>query len=213
MRDAYCEFFKLFPKEDFFHFGLSNVIHIDLQIAKKNWGKLTSAIKNKDAGAKLYIRSMGQKGIGDDTLSRFYREIFKIEIKFDPTNNLRPTKLLEELTNHRKNVTISNYQVSHVFGNTKNVYCFCAPWNIVFIPKLLDPFTGHEAKGEFVAEFQNRFRLKMYQIFEELISEYNQIMEALQPRISNWLKDSDLSSNIVNNIMKEFVLISKPNCD
>ena len=43
-------------------------------------------------------------------------------IEIDPTNNTKPTQLLERNTGYRKNESIFNYQVSHVFGLTKNVF-------------------------------------------------------------------------------------------
>ena len=73
---------------------------------------------------------------------------------------------------------IQNYQVSHVFGRTKNAFAFTAPWNIVYLPKLLDPFTGHEAKGEDVAEFTRLFQAQCYQKFEDMILDFNEIMES-----------------------------------
>lgn len=45
-----------------------------------------------------------------------------------------------------------------MFGRTKNIYAFTAPWNIVYMPKILDPFTGHEAKGEMVDEYRMLFQ-------------------------------------------------------
>ena len=89
--------------------------------------------------------------------------------------------LIEELTGyskrHRKGyVPIRNYQVAHIFGRTKNVYAFTAPWNIAYIPKVLDPFTGHEAKGSMVAEFTNLFQKKSFEHFEPLINDYNKLI-------------------------------------
>ena len=71
---------------------------------------------------------------------------------------------------------IRNYQVSHVFGRTKNVFAFTAPWNIVYVPKMLDPFTGHEAKGEMISEFTRLFQQRTYKNFEPLIEDYNNIV-------------------------------------
>ena len=49
---------------------------------------------------------------------------------------------------------------------TKNALTFNAPWNIVYMPKLFDPFTGHESKGDitkkFTEELKTYGRIYMY---------------------------------------------------
>ena len=40
---------------------------------------------------------------------------------------------------------------------TKNVYTFTALWNMVYLPKIIDPFIGHEAKSEIVDDNQAAF--------------------------------------------------------
>ena len=83
---------------------------------------------------------------------------------------------------------IRNYQISHIFGRTKNIYAFSAPWNIVYIPKLLDPFTGHEAKGEMISEFAGLFQRQGYEHFEDLIEEFNEIIS--NPNFINKITES-----------------------
>jgi len=103
-------------------------------------------------------------------------------------------------------LTIANFQVSHVFGRTKNVYCFTAPWNIVFIPKIIDPLTGHEAKGGFVEEFQSLFRQKVIQTFHDQIQEYNDIMARYEKKIDDWVSRK-VKANITDSIKKDFAVI------
>lgn len=38
-----------------------------------------------------------------------------------------------------------------------------APWNIVYMPKMLDPFTGYEAQGELIDEYTDLFQRQGYQ--------------------------------------------------
>jgi hypothetical protein len=136
-----------------------------------------------------------------------YNDVFGLNINFDPTNNQKPSIVIQELTSHRKNVTIANYQVSHVFGRTKNVYCFTAPWNIVFIPKIIDPLTGHEAKGDFVDEFQALFRQKVADTFRDQIHEYNDIMARYEKKISDWASHN-VRPNLIESIKKDFSAIA-----
>ncbi|NQV86930.1 MAG: hypothetical protein HQ492_07630 [Woeseiaceae bacterium] len=88
---------------------------------------------------------------------------------------------MSRLTGYSKTVNskfepIRNYQVSHVFGRTKNIYAFTAPWNIVYMPKLLDPFTGHEATGSMVSEFTLLFQRQSYALFGKLIDDFNELI-------------------------------------
>ena len=64
---------------------------------------------------------------------------------------------------------IRNYQFSHIFGRTKNIYLFTTPWSIVYLPKVIGPFAGHEAKGNMVKEYQAMFQQKSYAYFKDLI--------------------------------------------
>ncbi|EPF28976.1 hypothetical protein DWB79_06175 [Treponema medium] len=199
--DAYKQFFKFYSKDDLFTFGLDNIISIDKQKAVIEWNKLKSNINNKSAN--LYVRSSGRNASGNSILQQLYKDVFELNIRFDPTNNAKPTKLLEDNTGYKKNLTIFNYQVSHVFGQTKNVYCFTAPWNIVFIPKIIDPFTGHEAKGDYVDEFKNLFKNHIYKLYKELIDEYNEITNDYRIKVEKWL-NSHLDSMDIDTYLKDF---------
>ena len=44
------------------------------------------------------------------------------------------------------------------------------------MPKLLDSFTGHEAKGEMIDEYQKLFQQQSYDKFKPFIDEFNDIM-------------------------------------
>jgi hypothetical protein len=184
-RDAYEQFFKIFPKDDFFKFGLENIITVEKRIVDYEWKILLDRIyKSND---DLFVRSFGRNGNENNNLNKLYKEIFNINIKFDPTNNAKPRELLQKLTDYKINKTIFNYQTSHVFGNTKNVFCFTALWNIVFLPKIIDPFTGHEAQGNYVDEFQKIFRKHIFDKFEDQIVEYNELMQNVYPKIELWV--------------------------
>jgi hypothetical protein len=185
-RDSYEQFFQLLSREKFLDFGMKNIITIDKEIVKDLWKKLLDRIDDK--ADDLVIRKKGDNV--NENMKKLYKEIFKIDIKFDRRNNSTPTRLLETFTGYRINKTIFNYQVSHVYEYTKNVYCFAAPWNIVFIPRIIDPLTEHEAKGDCVNEFQGRFRKHIIEKFKEEIIEYNEIMKRMYPKIESWVDEN-----------------------
>ena len=204
--DGYEQFFDAFSinKEDFFYFGLNNIITICKEEASLIWKKLLSDINSKSNN--LYIRPFGKQGKGNKIIKELYQEILEINIKFDKTNNQNPTRLIEEFTGFKNNNNIHNYQVSHVFGCTKNVFAFTAPWNIVYIPKIIDPFTGHEASKNYAEEFKILFYNKIMNMFDKQINEYNGIMDELYPKIKNWV-ELNIEEKKRKHILKEFCKI------
>ena len=182
-RDAYQLFFEQFiggRKDEFFQFGLAQTIYGDAERSLLGWEDLKHRVLS---GGPAYIRRYGTGGRNTQLYKDFYAHLFNNEnIEPDPTNNAKPRQLIESLTGYMKKPKagyepIQNYQISHVFGRTKNALAFTAPWNIVYLPKLLDPFTGHEAKGEDVAEFTRLFQAQCYERFEDIILDFNEIME------------------------------------
>ena len=71
------------------------------------------------------------------------------------------------------------------------MWAFTAPWNIVYMPKLLDPFTGHEANGAMVAEFTELFQRQGYVRFARLIDDFNELVSnpVFESRIIGCLDD------------------------
>jgi len=188
MRDSYQRFFSqgLITKEQFFEFGLSETIYAPLEKAEHEWQKLKHRIQNNQP---VHIRGFGRNSNGTHLFQNFYKEVFGNEhVAVDPTNNTIPTKIIRDLTGYSKSPSakheaIRNYQISHIFGRTKNVYTFTAPWNMVYLPKIIDPFTGHEAKGDMVDEYQAIFQQKSYARFEPLIEDYNKLIT--QPELTD----------------------------
>ena len=190
MRDGYERFFSRFgiDKNDFFEFGLSETIHAEFEVAEKHWEDLKRRIKNNEA---VYVRrsTTEREGSKNLLLQDFYRNVFNIDVDLDKAGNIEAGNVISDITSYSKDdilnhEMIRNYQVSHVFGRTKNVYAYTAPWNIVYIPKAIDPFTGHEAHGDMVEEFTNMFHEKIYSQFKPLIEDYNKLIsdEALKKR-------------------------------
>jgi hypothetical protein len=212
IRDSYKRFFEKYSKkQELFEFGIEDTILIeDKEKAHSEWQSLLKRIEECDSN--LYVRKFGKNGEGNEDLKKFYKEIFKINIKFEKNNNDKPTQMLYKCTNYRKNKTyinekyktIRNYQVSHVFEKTKNVYCFTAPWNLAFVPRIVDPFTGHESKGKYVDEFQKKFQKKFLKEFRERILEYNKIIRKKSKDINFWIDKNIKDEKRARCLKKEF---------
>mgnify|MGYP000247222445 CR=1 FL=1 len=72
---------------------------------------------------------------------------------------------------------LRNFQVSHIFGRTKNPILFTAAWNIVWKAKFLDPFTGHESKGILADKYRTAFISLMRENFISFIDDYNNLVD------------------------------------
>jgi len=59
------------------------------------------------------------------------------------------------------------------------------------MPKILDPFTGHEAKGEMIDEYTELFQKQTYKQFGRQIDEFNEIIfnASFTKRINNCLEE------------------------
>lgn len=175
MSDSYDMFLETFniDRKDIIKFGLEKSIYIKDEVANKNWNELKNKINKRE---KIYIRGYGRDAKGTFIFSNLYKYVYGIEIIKDPTNNSKPQKLIQDLTGLKRNRDIHNYQVSHVFGRTKNPYCFLAPWNIVYVPKVIDPFTGHESKGKLSDIYKFEFKNYVYEKYKDMILEFNEMM-------------------------------------
>lgn len=167
--------------QDFVKWGLDNIVYPDPVKVKQEWNALKNNIVN---GSDVYVRKYGRKG--NSILIDFYN-FFGIKAKPDPNNNSKATKMLQTTTgykkfNSRKQNTngqiLQNYQVSHIFGKTKNVYCFTAPWNVCFVPKLIDPLTGHESEGTFPISFKSKWMKAIKKKYQNYINEYNNLVRS-----------------------------------
>jgi hypothetical protein len=195
MRDAYLRFLDRFKigHEEFFRHGLDDIIHVPLDVARRDWDALKDRVTT---GGRVFIRSYGAGRKNSHQFISFYSQVFAHnQIEVDPTNNSEPQKLLARWTgfSRRRGGNLRNYQVSHVFGRTKNAYAFTAPWNIVYVPKVIDPFTGHEAKGELPQHFRRLFERHVFELYEPLIKEFNALVvdAGLGTRIAEYAQQFD----------------------
>lgn len=201
MRDSYERFFSesYISKEQFFDFGIRETIYAPLDKAKEGWEELKHRIKNN---GPVYMRGFGRNANGSHLFQAFYSQVLSNKnVKIDQTNNKIPAFVIRDMTGYSKvksskHEQIRNYQVSHIFGRTKNIFTFTAPWNIAYLPKIIDPFTGHEAKGALIDEYQAVFKKKSHAYFESLIEDYNQLIlgKDLQQRVDTYLEKISNSS-------------------
>jgi hypothetical protein len=178
-RDAYTKLFEHIDKDLFFQSAIEDIVYIDDEQIQNNWEQLKNAVfKNKT----VFIRGYGRGGKGTDLYFKLYNKMFgNKNVKKDSTNNAEPTKLLKKITQFSKTkqegkTLILNYQISHLFGKTKNPLLFTCPWNIAYIPKYIDPFTGHETQGQYSEEFKQIILPKLKEKFKIYIDEYNLII-------------------------------------
>lgn len=216
MKDAYDEFFEKYPKDEFFNDSFEQIIFITAEKIDDNWIELkNNLISNK----KLFIRGHGRDALGTNRFILLYEFLFKnTNIEKDPSNNYYPTKLIKELTNYCKVIKddnkdyqrIQNYQISHLFGRTKNPLMFNAPWNIAYIPKYLDPFTGHETQGKHKEDFQKIFNAKVKEKFRNYIIDYNEFVEnQITPNLDDAFKQVNLKLRLKKKEFDKFKKIAK----
>lgn len=100
-----------------------------------------------------------------------------------------------------------NYQISHIFDNTtKNPLMFESPWNIVYMPKILDPFSGHESKGDLTDLFKKTIKELTVSKFKIFIKDYNEILKkySISSKINDFIElvKEDLDSKKLKDLEK-----------
>ncbi len=188
--DSYQKFIDKFhiAKEDLYEFGLTETIFPPIELIEPNWELLKSKIFSNQS---VYIRGYGRDAQGTQLYIDLYNYIFNnSHVTKDPTNNLKAQNLISKLTGYKRNTDLLNYQVSHIFSRTKNIFLFECPWNIVFVPKIIDPFTGHETKGIWPEEYQKLFLEHVKKRYQKFIDDYNQIITSftVADKIDSYIK-------------------------
>jgi hypothetical protein len=178
IKDSYQNFFETFNinKDELYEFGIRETILPPIDQVTLIWEELKKKIINNE---KVTIRGYGRDAKGTNMYTDLYKHLFNNEnVQKDPTNNAVPQKIISQLTGYKRNVNLFNYQVSHIYGKTKNIFLFEAPWNIAFVPKIIDPFTGHETKGLWPEEYQARFIEFATDRYINFIDEYNELISS-----------------------------------
>lgn len=212
MKDGYQIFFDDFgiSSQQIIDFGLKEAIFIPEESVGEEWERLKTKIYSGDVMTS--IRGYGSGGRSTSLYLELYESVFRHgNFKKDPTNNAEPKRIIQKLTGHRIGRDLQNYQVSHVFGRTKNPFAFSAPWNIVFLPKIVDPFTGHESKGTLTEDFQKAFQEYTYSKNAVYIEDFNRIVKELYPEIQNYLIDAE-NTQFTNDvaIQYESIILGEP---
>ncbi|SFC42097.1 hypothetical protein [Bacillus sp. UNCCL81] len=172
--------------DDLTEFGLTHTILIDYYLVKQDWDQLISEINTVKQTA--YIRGYGRDSKNTHKFEKFYREVFGITVKKDGTNNDKPKRRIAKRFKDQSQDKLLNYQVSHVFERTKNPYAFLALWNVTYVPKLIDPLTGHESeKEDYKTKFENEWKMMIYNKYSDLIEEFNKKMEEKREDIDKYL--------------------------
>ena len=231
MRDSYQRFFDkgYISKDQFFDFAMREAIYAKKDSAKRRWEELKERIHGNQ---QVHIRKFGRSSDRHSMYSNLYKVVLNNEnVTNDRDGNFEPTSMIRDVTGYSKTESsahkmIRNYQVSHIFARTKNVYAFTAPWNIVYLPIIIDPFTGHQANGEMVDEFKHMFRNSSYLKFKDLIDDYNHLISDTEFRcsIDSYLKELSTSGirtkkdkrgvdALIRSVNKELTPILPPNFD
>lgn len=174
--DSYQKFLNHFgvDKQALFEWGIEATIFPPIEKVIQEWDALKTRVLTNQP---VYIRGYGRDGHGTQLYKDLYKFLFGNEhIEKDPTNNAAPQKCIQRLTGLKRNTNIYNYQVSHIWGHTKNVFLFEAPWNICYTPKIMDPFTGHETKGSWPEEYQKIFLERATALYGPFVADYNRLM-------------------------------------
>lgn len=214
--DSYAQFLEYFniDKEDFYSFGLENTIFASVAQAEAQWITLKNSLLNN---RKMSVRSYGRQGRNSELFQKLYVYLFEnSNIQIDPSNNTAARNNLQRVTGHRLRSSLLNYQCSHIFGHTKNPLLFEAVWNICFTPKMFDPLTGHEAKGPWPMEYQQKLRHLVFTRFSSLINDYNTFVEEhnIEGRIGAFITsiadeyDAELLADFKRDALTEWQQIS-----
>lgn len=174
--DSYQDFLSYFgiEKQALFQWGIEKTIFPSPEKAEQEWNMLKYRVLHNQT---VYIRGYGRDGHGTYLYKDLYRYLFGNQhVEKDPTNNAVPQKCIFRSTGLKRNTDIFNYQVSHIWGHTKNVFLFESPWNICYAPKIMDPFTGHETKGTWPQEYQQLFLSKALDLYRPFIDDYNNLI-------------------------------------
>lgn len=174
--DSYQKFLNHFgiSEQALFDWGIENTIFPPAEQVALEWELHKSRVLGNQP---VYIRGYGRDSHGTQLYKDLYKYIFGNEhVKKDPTNNAAPRKCIQNLTGLKINIDLYNYQVSHIWGRTKNVFLFEAPWNICYSPKIMDPFTGHETKGNWPGEYQKAFLGRAYELYGSFVADYNKLI-------------------------------------
>ena len=193
--DSYDEFLGLIgrkrvSREQFIEFGLEHVYMVDDDLALSELENAIKALKDRKDTQLLTIRRYGKNEDNQDNpYLKLYEKIFDVSLTQDRDNNQRPIEIMKHLFGC--SFKSQHYQCAHVWGMTKNPIMFTALFNIVLIPRMFDPLTGHESRGRLLNEFQRRFKEHVKAHFKRSIVRYNRFLRGrgMEEQINRYYKE------------------------
>ena len=210
-KSSYCQFFNDFKikEDDFINWGIKQTIFGSDELIKTKWERLKKSVI--DGLDTVYVRGYGRNPQHANLMMELYGYLFpNAIIKKNSNNNSIPSSKIEKLTGLKKNKDIFNYQVAHVWGKTKNPLLFEAPWNICYIPKIIDPLTGHESKGSLTETFRIKWLKRIKKKYRKYIDEYNKIIieYKIETKIKEFYENKKIkNSKFLNDALEEFSTI------
>jgi hypothetical protein len=212
MKDGIRDFFTRFRIDDdeFISFGIESIVLAEPQAAFTQWQLQVKEIESGQTN--VFVRPFGRTGHGREHMLTFYSSCMNLKrIEFDPTNNAIPYRTFSSITKNKKGKDLINYKLSHIWGRTKNPYTFCAPWNMCYTPIFIDPFTGHESKGELSTRFASELKRLAFDRFKQSIELFNELMFKLKPSIDDYIDQLTNDSTIVEKDRSKLVKSMKEN--
>lgn len=168
--------------------GLNQIIWPQTNKGLKYWDILKRFKDAQNGGTPLYIRGYGRNNSKTYLFIDFFDRYYKLNVQPDPVSNTIPKQVIEACTGFIINKHIQNYQISHIFEErTHNPLLFTTPWMICYVPKILDPFTGHECMGYDWVRARFVYYVASYWINE--INQYNKYHNHLLPNLKKNIKD------------------------
>ena len=190
MTDSYLKLFEAVGVDftKFIETGAENCLFLPHSKVASNWENIKKQVND----GIILVRGCGRHADSQDIANSAYGKLFCVKkIDVDKTNNANPGKYYT-LFEKESGEKLYNYQVSHVFGRTKNPYAFMGLWNISLVPKLLDPLTGHESHGLYKNGFQKLFKKRSFDLYPDILEDFNAIMLNLNKKLDDWANDDPI---------------------
>ncbi|GAB6466358.1 hypothetical protein bcgnr5371_27690 [Bacillus cereus] len=194
MKDSVKEFLTNFKitEEDILKFAKESSIFVEYDKGKLSWDSIIDTILD---GELIYVRSYGNNKDSknltqpQEIIKDFYKHYFGVNsICLDPDNNKIPHQWMERWTGFKKNQSIVNYKLSHIWEKNLNPYAFNAPWNLVFTSIFIDPFTGHESSGNLRNKVKGFIKGQALNVYENEIIQFNNIMDEKNHLLEEFLE-------------------------
>ena len=197
LKGGLCDSYRLFQryllegKREFsvtslISFAKKYSVRTSEECAFREFTKLIDALEGKTKECVLYIRPCGRKRM-EKLFKKLYKKVFRVDVKIDRRNNSYPRKVFGRIIQGNSGIaknpiwksaatvsSLKNFQYAHVFeSRTKNPLLFSGVWNIVLLPKIVDPLSGHEAQGRWPRMFQSKFQAFIMKDYARCIQMYN----------------------------------------